>query len=343
MRVLGFVWMLSSMAVVAGGCTGDDSNAVSQADAQVPPADGPDATSGDTPGGPPYSVPTNPQITSFFDAFHASRYSQASSTAAVLDQAAMQTPTDGPLSFVRFLDHFWHLSEAGRDPTQSGSALSTEAMDSLGLIMTAKANNPTDPRVDCFLGIDEVETGQATKNDALVQQGMAAIDRSVQAWPQFSLFCKALVYDTLPVTDPNFQLAVDAMYGTFAACFGEPADPDNPDITKYLDQATSVGPNRACWNDWIAPHNAEGTYLFIGDLLVKQGNVAAAKVAYNDAKLIKEYPQWPYQSILEERLSSDLNATSQLYRDSDPTNDPPIGGNRDNRGCAVCHAATAAE
>jgi hypothetical protein len=197
--------------------------------------------------------------------------------------------------------------------------------------------------VDCFLGIQQVKIGRLTMNTAIVQQGLAALDRSIQAWPQFSLFCKALAYDSLPVSDPNFMIAVQAMYDTFQSCFGEPIDPNNPDISKYLDQATAVGPNRACWNDWIAPHNAEGTYLYVGDLLVKLGNVAAARVAYNDAKLIKEYPQWPYSALLDARLNSDLNARALLYQDGNPANDPPIGGDADSRGCTVCHAATAAE
>jgi hypothetical protein len=286
---------------------------------------------------------THPAVASFFDVFHASRYSQASSAAQALDDAAIANPKDGPLSFVRPLSHLWHLSEYGRDPRPDPGVLQAEAMASLGLFMTAKANNPDDARVDCFVGIQQVNAGRATKNDALVQQGYATIDAAVRAWPQFSLFCKALVFDGLPASDPDFAKAVDAMYDTFEACFGERIDRNNPDISKYLGQATDMGPNRACWNDWIAPHNAEGTYLYIGDLLVKQGNVPAAKVAYNDAKLIKEYPQWPYKSLVEDRLSADLAAKAALYADADPSNDPPIGGASSNHSCTFCHAATAAE
>jgi len=301
------------------------------------------AACGSSSDGGPSTPATNPAIAGFFDVFHASRYSQASSAAKALDDAATANPKDGPLSFVRPLAHLWHLSEYGRDTRPEPSVLQAEAMASLGLFSTAKANNPDDARVDCFVGVQLVNAGRATMNNALVQQGYATIDLAVKAWPQFNLFCKALVYDSLPANNPDFSKAVDAMYDTFEACFGEKIDRNNPDISKYVGLATDMGPNRACWNDWIAPHNAEGTYLYIGDLLVKQGNVPAAKVAYNDAKLIKEYPQWPYKSLVDDRLSADLDAKAALYKDADPSNDPPIGGASANHACTYCHAATAGE
>lgn len=77
--------------------------------------------------------------------------------------------------------------------------------------------------------------------------------------------------------------------------------------------------------------------------MVKQGNVAAARVAYNNVKLFAEYRDWPYRDILQDRLSSDLDAKAALYRDADPSNDPAIGGEEVNRRCVVCHAAKADE
>jgi len=120
-------------------------------------------------------------------------------------------------------------------------------------------------------------------------------------------------------------------------------DRANPDITKYLGQATDRGVKRACWNDPIAPHNAEGFYLWVGDVLVKQGEVAQARIIYNNVKLIKEYPSWPYRSLLDDRLGADLDAKAALYRDADPANDPPIGGESAGHPCTYCHAATAEE
>ena len=83
--------------------------------------------------------------------------------------------------------------------------------------------------------------------------------------------------------------------------------------------------------------------LYFGDLLVKQGNVKLARIAYNNVKLVRQYPSWPYQYMLEERLTSDLEVRAAFYRDADPKNDPPMAGNSHQRNCAYCHAATADE
>jgi hypothetical protein len=277
------------------------------------------------------------------DILHASRYSQASSAAKVLDGAATADPKNGPVSAMRLMAHLWHLSEVPRDKAPDGAALGSEAMASLELATIAKANNPMDARIDCFLGVQQVLAGRAIKNDDLINQGYKTMDTGAKAWPQFALFCIALANDSFPANDPGYDMAVNAIWNSMKPCYGEEVDRNNPDITKYLGQATSDGPNRACWNDWIAPHNAEGTYLYMGDLLVKQGKVATAKIMYRNSTLIKEYPQWPYKYLTEDRLKTDLDAKAKLYADSDPNNDPPIGGASDGHYCTFCHAATAEE
>jgi hypothetical protein len=188
-----------------------------------------------------------------------------------------------------------------------------------------------------------VGAGRAMGNDGLVQQGIGILNQAVAAWPEFNLFCLGLAYDQLPAFHPDYGKAVDAALDNVDACLGEHVDRDVPDISKYLGQATTEGPKRACWNTWLAPHNAEGFYLWVGDLLVKQGKVAAAKVMYANVPRIAEYAQWPYRHLLDDRMRSDLDAKAALYQDADPKNDPPFGGEEENRRCVVCHAATAEE
>jgi hypothetical protein len=284
-----------------------------------------------------------PATTRFLSDFHASRYSHAAARAAELDQAAEADPGHGRLSFDRALAHNWHLQEWRRDPNPDPAALQAEGQSLLGMFQTAYENNPDDHRVGCFYGLQLVGAGRATANDALVQQGIAVLERAVEGWPEFNGFCLGLAYDQLPASHPDYAKALDAAFANVDICVDQSIDRDNPDITPYLSQATSTGVKRACWNDEIAPHNAEGFYLWIGDLLVKQGKVAAARVAYNNVKLIKEYPSWPYRSLVEDRLSADLDAKAALYHDADPSNDPPFGGEEVGRRCVVCHAATADE
>jgi hypothetical protein len=283
------------------------------------------------------------EIARFFEDFHASRYSQAAARASELDVAAQAHPEQGRLSFDGALAHNWHLQEFGRQPNPDGAALQAEQQSLPDLFKTAYENNPSDPRVGCFYGLQLVGGGRAMANDALIQQGIAVLDKAVQQWPEFNLFCLGLAYDKLPASHPDYAKAVKAALDNVDACVGESVDRAAPDIAKYVGQATSEGPKRACWNTWIAPHNAEGFYLWLGDLLVKQGNVAAARVAYNDVRLIAEYPTWPYRELLDDRLSANLDEKAALYQDADPANDPRFGGDEVNRRCAVCHAATADE
>jgi hypothetical protein len=60
---------------------------------------------------------------------------------------------------------------------------------------------------------------------------------------------------------------------------------------------------RVCWNSWIAPHNLEGFFLNMGDMLVKSGDWQTAQKIYANARLSKTYAAWKYQSVLEDRIN----------------------------------------
>lgn len=279
----------------------------------------------------------------FYADFHASRYSQAGADAEALDAFVAAHPGAGDASIVRGLAHLWHIAEFGRDPSQDPSGLPSEAMATLGAFQEAQAQNPDDPRVDCWLGLTLVNAGRQIGSDDLVEQGLATIDQGVEAYPEFNLFCRSLAYDSLPASDPDFARSVDALWQTVDRCFGETVDRSDPDIAPYLDQATRTGQKRVCWNDDIAPHNAEGFLLYFGDVLVKHGDVEPARVMYQNVQKIAEYSSWPYKGLVEERLGADLAARAALYQDGDSTNDPPLGGDTIAHSCTACHAASADE
>jgi hypothetical protein len=86
---------------------------------------------------------------------------------------------------------------------------------------------------------------------------------------------------------------------------------------KYLKLETTTGPKRACWNSWIAPHNFEGFFLNMGDMLVKQGDPATGRRIYATARLSKTYQQWPFKAVLEERLAQ-AEENVELFRDPKP-------------------------
>jgi len=283
------------------------------------------------------------QVSEFREDFEAARYSRAALDAAALDRASEAAPQASQLALSRALAHLWHVSEGGREPGQDPRMLGQEAAALPELFQRAQAVNPSDARIDCWGGVSVVRAGRQLGDEALLQRGLDWIESGVVAYPEFNLFCRALAYEDLPVGDPNYTRAVDALFETLDLCFGEPIDRQRPEITKYLHQATARGEKRVCWNGALAPHNAEGFYMYFGDLLVKQGELEVAKVIYGNATLIPEYDRWPYKALLEERLSSDLAARAALYRDGSPNDDPAPGGNEIHRNCAYCHASSAEE
>src|SRR5579871_2575750 len=71
--------------------------------------------------------------------------------------------------------------------------------------------------------------------------------------------------------------------------------------------ATEQGPERACWNSWIAPYNFEGFFLNMGDMLVKAGDWQTAIIIYRNAELAENYSTWPYKAKLEKRIKNAQN------------------------------------
>ena len=65
---------------------------------------------------------------------------------------------------------------------------------------------------------------------------------------------------------------------------------------------TNLKRKRACWNSWIAPHNVEGFYLNMGDMLVKNGDWEKAVEIYSLAKQVPQYENWTYKGVLEKRI-----------------------------------------
>jgi hypothetical protein len=118
-------------------------------------------------------------------------------------------------------------------------------------------------------------------------------------------------------------------------CIEGKLDRANPDYTQYIALETKEGPKRACWNSWIAPHNFEGFFLNMGDMLVKFGDWQTAQKIYANAKLAKEYASWPYQAVLEERIAQAQKNVALFNAPNEPS-DVRIMINSEFA-CMACH------
>src|SRR5207245_7486543 len=84
---------------------------------------------------------------------------------------------------------------------------------------------------------------------------------------------------------------------------GERVDRKSGDFAPVMRFETREGVKRVCWNSWIAPHNFEGFFLNMGDMIVKAGDPATVRKVDAQAKLAKEYTAWPYRDVLERRIA----------------------------------------
>jgi hypothetical protein len=121
-------------------------------------------------------------------------------------------------------------------------------------------------------------------------------------------------------------------------CIGARIDRSNPDYKAYLHLATTTGPNRVCWNGTIAPHNFEGFFLNMGDMLVKSGDWRTAQILYRNAKLSPTFAAWPFTQVLEQRIVAAESNVAAFNASPGDGNAPagdgnaPAGGGNDASG-----------
>lgn len=114
-------------------------------------------------------------------------------------------------------------------------------------------------------------------DEKLTRQGYFMLKDAIEAWPEFNLFTAGYVMSRLPADSPQLREGLEWEWQNLDICIGEKLDRANPDYTRYMSMETREGPKRACWNSWIAPHNLEGFFLNMGDMLVKAGDWQTAQ------------------------------------------------------------------
>src|SRR5262249_5957637 len=155
------------------------------------------------------------------------------------------------------------------------------------------------------------------------RRGFFAMNDAVYAWPEFNFFTRGYVMSGLRYDSPRYADAVEDQWKNLDVCAnGERVDRETADFSPYLKLDTKTGAKRVCWNSWIAPHNFEGFFLNMGDMIVKAGNPAVARNVYAQAKLAKEYPRWRFRDVLERRIAqADENVALFRAETKDTTGD----------------------
>lgn len=270
----------------------------------------------------------------FWQTFHQGEYEQIPRALEVLTAAYLETPTDAVTAAHIAWLHNWRSAERARM-----EAVPATITDDIHLarryFQEAVALNPADARTQGFLAGHTVIEGTLHHDEKLTRRGYFMLLDAIEAWPEFNLFTAGYVMSRLPADSPQFQEGLEWQWRNLDECIGGKLDRTNPDYSQYMSLETKEGQKRACWNSWIAPHNLEGFFLNMGDMLVKAGDWQTAQKIYANAKLTKEYASWKYQAVLDDRIQQAQDNVA-LFNASNETSEARIMISSEFA-CMACH------
>jgi hypothetical protein len=237
----------------------------------------------------------------FWQTFHNGEYEKIQPALEVLTTAYLQTSSDAiTAAHIGWL-RIWRISERAR--LNSIPATSTDdAVMARKYFTEAVTLNRSDARYLGFLAAATLVEGRIHKDEKLTREGYFMLRDSIKAWPEFNLFTAGYVMSARPADSPRFREGLEWEWRNMDVCAEEKIDRGNPDYSKYMSSETKEGQKRVCWNSWIAPHNFEGFFLNMGDMLVKSGDWQTAQKIYANAKLSRDYNSWKFQDVLEDRI-----------------------------------------
>lgn len=239
----------------------------------------------------------------FWDTFHGGDYDGIDRALEALTAAYLQAPNDAKTAGHIAWLHNWRVAERSRLES-TPATITDHTMVARRYFAEAVKLDPSDARTRGFLAGHTIIEGTLHGDEKQVREGYFMMRDAIDAWPEFNMFTGGFVFSRLPAATPQFKEGLDWQWRTLDICIGGKLDRENPDYTRYLSLETTEGKKRACWNSWIAPHNLEGFFLNMGDMLVKAGDWRTAQKIYANAKLLKSYPAWKYQSVLQHRIDN---------------------------------------
>jgi hypothetical protein len=270
----------------------------------------------------------------FWQTFHGGAYDKIPQALDALTAAYLETPPDAVTAAHIAWLHNWRMVERSRLAAVPAT-ITDDTLVARRYFQEAVKLNPADARLLGFLAGHTVIEGTLHGDEKLTRQGYFMLLDAIKAWPEFNLFTAGYVMSRLPADSPRFQEGLEWQWRTLDECIEGKLDRANPDYTQYIALETKEGPKRACWNSWIAPHNFEGFFLNMGDMLVKFGDWQTAQKIYANAKLAKEYASWPYQAVLEERIAQAQKNVALFNAPNEPS-DVRIMINSEFA-CMACH------
>jgi hypothetical protein len=237
----------------------------------------------------------------FWRTFHGGAYDAIAPALEALTAAYLETPTDAVTAAHIAWLHNWRMAERARLPSVPAT-ITDDTLLARRYFEEAVRLDPSDPRTQGFLAGHTLIEGTLHQDERMVRRGYFMLLDAIDAWPEFNLFTAGYVMSRLPPASSRFQEGLEWEWRNLDVCVGGAIDRANPDYSQYLALETKEGPKRVCWNSWIAPHNLEGFFLNLGDMLVKAGDWRTGRKVYGNAKLVRDHGTWPFAAVLERRI-----------------------------------------
>jgi hypothetical protein len=238
----------------------------------------------------------------FWKTLHDGQYDQISLALNALTAAYLENPNDAITAAHIGWMHVWRLSERTR-MAEVPATITDDAVLSRRYFEEAVRLNPTEARYLGFYASMLLAEGAIHKDEKLTRKGYFTLQDSIKAFPEFNYFTAGYVMSDRPRDSERFKEGLEYQWLNVDVCVGKNIDRQNPDYQTYMHLMTKEGSKRVCWNSWIAPHNFEGFFLNMGDMLVKSGDWRTAQKIYANARFSGEYAQWKFRDVLEERIA----------------------------------------
>lgn len=273
----------------------------------------------------------------FREALYDARYSDLPEARRLLTAAYLENPADPEIALLLAHSHLWTLSERSRIGDARDPGITDFAILAEHYFGEAGKLAPYDDRIAGWHGGVRLALGEIHADERTTRTGYFQLRESVRRYPEFNGFSAAFPLSGQPRDSERFAEAVDLMWLNLEECGGVDFDRESFDYAAWMDSRTASGRKRVCWNTDTVPHNFEGFFLFMGDLLTKTGDVDNAARAYRAAKLAPEFSQWRFAPVLEARLANLGARAAAFARAEHPSEEPEMMFGSDYA-CTGCHA-----
>lgn len=271
----------------------------------------------------------------FWETLHGGRYDAIATALDAETAAYLADPSDAVTAAHTGWLHIWRIAERARISRPSPT-ITDDITLARKYFSEAVALDPGEARFLGFLASATLGEAAIHRDGTETRRGNDLMLKAIKAWPEFNLFTASYVMSGQPANSDLFKQALDQQWQNIDICVGEKIDRSTGEFSKYLTLETEEGSKRVCWNSWIAPHNFEGFFMNMGDMVTKSGDWKLAQKLYANAKLSKTYNEWAYRDALEARIR-DAEANVVAFNDEKATGDGKKIMRSTSFSCMACH------